>query len=60
MEGRKGKSVTYAYEKYENIFLTSYVVKKKSGKRNILRLNSIYEQVVVSKDEREKPNTICF
>ena len=39
---------------------TSYVVKKKQGNRNILLLNTMHDDVRCSRDERKKPNTICF
>ena len=46
--------------KKDDLMLTSYVVKKKSGKRNILLMSTMYDDVRCSRDERKKPNTNCF
>lgn len=43
-----------------NILLTSFVVKKISGKHNILLFSTTHDEISTSKDERMKPNTICF
>ena len=41
-----------------DMMLTSYVVKNKSGKRNILLLSTVSDDVRCCRDERKKPNTI--
>ena len=48
----------YAYE--DDMILASHVVKKKSGKRNILLLSTMHDGVMCSRDEKKKTNTICF
>ena len=40
--------------------LVSYVVKKKSGKRNILMLTTMHKSVKITRDSRKKPNVITL
>ena len=60
MQNRGGKYIKFVYANEDDIMLTSYVVKNKSGKRNILLLSTMHDDVRCSRDERKKPNTICF
>ena len=52
--------ISSSFANEDDLMLTSYVVKKKSGKRNILLLSTMHDNVRCSRDERKKPNTICF
>ena len=60
MQNRGGKYIKFVYANEDDIMLTSYVVKNKSGKRNILLLSTMHDDVRCSRDERKTPNTICF
>ena len=60
MKERADKSTEDAYTDKASILLISYIVKKKSGRRNILRFSTMHDDVSVSKDEYLKRNTICF
>ena len=60
MQNRDDKDIKFVYANEDDMMLTSYVVKKKSGKRNILLLSTMHDNVRCSRDERKKPNTICF
>ena len=40
----------------EKILLVSYIDKKKSGKRNVVVLSTLHDEVRVTKDERRKPD----
>ena len=58
MQNRGGKYIKFVYANEDDIMLTSYVVKNKSGKRNILLLSTVSDDVRCSRYERKKPNTI--
>ena len=60
MQNRDNKDIKFVYAKEDDMMLTSYVVKKKSGNRNILLLSTMHDDVKCGRDERKKPNTICF
>ena len=54
----KDIKLVHANEDDIDMMLTSYVVKNKSGKRNILLLSTVSDDVRCSRYERKKPNTI--
>ena len=60
MQNRDDKDIKFVYENEDGLMFTSYVVNKKSGKRNILPLSTMHDDIRCSRDERKKPNTICF
>ena len=61
MQNRDDKDIKFVYaNEDDDMMLTSYVAKKKSGKRFILLLSTMHDDVRCSRDERKKPNTICF
>ena len=53
MQNHDGKDIKFAYAN-DDMMLTSYVAKKKSGKRNILLLNAMHDDVRCRCDERKK------
>ena len=60
VKDRDDLSVKYAFTEDGNIMLISYVVKKKSGKRNILMLTTMHKSVKITRDSRKKPNVITL
>ena len=46
----------YVYHTKEKIILTSYIDKKKSGKKNVTVLPSMHDSVKVTKDQIKKPS----
>ena len=60
MQNRDDKDIKFVYENEDGLMFASYVVNKKSGKRNILPLSTMHDDMRCSRDERKKPNTICF
>ena len=60
VKDRDDLSVKYAFTEDGNIMLVSYVVKKKSGKRNILMLTTMHKLVKITRDSRKKPNVITL
>ena len=60
VKDRDDLSVKYAFTEDGNIMLVSYVVKKKSGKRNILMLTTMRKSVKITRDSRKKPNVITL
>ena len=60
VKDRDDLSVKYAFPEDGNIMLVSYVVKKKSGKRNILMLTTMHKSVKITCDSRKKPNVITL
>ena len=60
MQNRDNKDTKFVYAKEDDMMLTSYVVKKKSGNRNILLLSPMHDDVKCGRDESKKLNTICF
>ena len=60
MQNRDDKDIKFVYENEDGLMFTSYVVNKKSGKRNILPLSTMHDDIRCSRYERKKPNTICF
>lgn len=59
-DGRDDKSTKYFYCEDINSLLISYVIKKKSGWKNVLVLSSMHKSVKVTNDERRKPDVIVF
>ena len=60
VKNRKSPSTLYAYNKNIKSLLVSYVVKKKSGVRNVLVLSTMHKNALTTKDERKKPHVITF
>ena len=60
VKDRDDLSVKYAFTEDGNIMLVSYVVKKKSGKRNILMLTTMHKSVKITRHSRKKPNVITL
>ena len=60
MQNRDDKDIKFVYAYEDDMMLTSYVVKKKPGKRNILLLNTMHDDVRCSRDEGKKTNTTYF
>ena len=52
---REEKSVMHLYHSEKNVMLTSYIDKKKSGKKNAIVLSSMHDTVKVTQDQRKKP-----
>ena len=52
---REEKSLLYVYHKEKNIMLASYIDKKKSGKKNVIVLSTMRDNVKVTNDQRKKP-----
>ena len=48
-------SVLHVYHEQKKILLVSYIGKKKSGKKNVIILSTMHENVKVTKGQRKKP-----
>ena len=59
-DGREDKSVLYAYCEDLKSLMISYVLKKKSGWKNVLVLSSMHKSVNITNDDRQKPDVIVF
>ena len=57
---REEKSTVFCYSKDEKTMLLSYIDKKKKGKKNILALTTMHNQVKLSIDDRKKPHALIF
>ena len=57
---REEKSTAFCYSEDEKTMLLSYIDKKKKGKKNILALTTMHNQVKLSVDERKKPHALVF
>ena len=57
---REEKSTVFCYSEDEKKMLLSYIDKKKKGKKNILALTTMHNQVKLSVDERKKPHALVF
>ena len=55
---REEKSSKWCYS--DNKMLISYLDKKKTGKKNVLFLSTMYDEVRVSQDARTKPQPIVY
>ena len=62
IENREERLTVFAYnsDNGKDKMLISYIDKKKSGKKNILALTTMYDTVRVSKDQRKKPDVLVF
>ena len=60
MQKRDDKNIKFVYANADDMMLKLYVVKKKSGKKNILLLSTMHDDLRCSRVGRKKPNTICF
>ena len=57
---RKSPSTLYAYSTDIKSVLVSYVIKTKSGIKNLLGLSSMHRNALTTTDERKKPHVITF
>ena len=57
---REEKSTAFCYSKDKKTMLLLYIDKKKKGKKNILALTTIHNQVKLSVDKRKKPHGLVF
>ena len=57
---REEKSTAFCCSKDEKTMLLSYIDKKKKGKKNILALTTMHNQVKLSVDEKKKPHVLVF
>ena len=60
MQNRDDKDIKFVYAYEDDMMLTSYVVKKKPGNRNILLLNTMHDDVRCSRDEGKKTKPLTF
>ena len=51
---REETSILHVFDNDEKILPVSYIGKKKSGKRNVVVLSTLHDEVRVTKDERRK------
>ena len=56
LENREERSVLHVSDSDEKTLLVLYIDKKKSGKRNIVVLSTLHDEVRLTKDERRKPD----
>ena len=59
-KSRGSPSTLYAYSTDIKSVLVSYVIKTKSGIKNLLVLSSMHRNVLTTTDERKKPHVITF
>ena len=57
---REEKSTAFCCSEVEKTMLLSYIDKKKKGKKNILVLTTMHNQVKFSVDEGKKPHALVF
>ena len=60
IDKRDEGSTLYVHGKDDDLMLVPYVDKKKSGKKNVVVLTSMHDNVRVTKDERRKPQVHTF
>ena len=53
-------STLYTYNTDIKSVLVSYVIKTKSGVKNVLVLSSMHRNALTTRDERKKPHVIAF
>ena len=53
---REEKSVMDVYNTKQKIMLVFCIDKKKSGKKNVIVLSTIHDNVKITKDQRKKPS----
>ena len=54
LENREDRSALHVFDSDKKVLLVSYIDKKKSGKRNVVVLTTLHDEVRVTKDERRK------
>ena len=57
---REEKSTAFCYSEDEKTMLLLYIDNKKKGKKNILALTTMHNQVKLSVDERKRPHALVF
>ena len=55
LNDRKEMSILHVYHEKKKIMLVSYIEKRKSGKKNVIILSTMHENIKVTKDQRKKP-----
>ena len=53
---QRKRSVLHVFDSDEKFLLVSYIDKKESGKRNVVVLSTLHDEVRVTKDEQRKPD----
>ena len=53
-------SVLHVFDSDKKILLALYIDKKKSGKRNVVVLSTLHDEVRVTKDQQRKPDIRNF
>ena len=56
LKNREERSILHVFDSDEKILLVSYIDEKRSGKRNVVVLSTLYDEVRVTKNERRKPD----
>ena len=59
-KSRESPSTLYAYNTDIKSLLVSYVIKTKSGLKNVLVLSSVHSNALTTRDERKKPHVLTF
>ena len=59
-KSRESPSTIYAYNTDIKSVLVSYVIKTKSGVKNVLVLSSMHRNALTTRDERKKPHVTNF
>ena len=59
-KSRESPSTLYPYNTDIKSVLVSYVIKSKSGIKNVLVLSSMHRNALTTRDERKKPHVITF
>ena len=59
-KSRVSPSTLYAYNTDIKSLLVSYVIKTKSGLKNVLVLSSVHSNALTTRDERKKPHVLTF
>ena len=54
LNDREEKSILHVYYEEKKIILVSYIDKRKSGKKNVIILSTMHENMTVTKDQRKK------
>ena len=60
LDGGEEKSTIYVYSEDGSIIVVSYVDKKKSERKNTVLLTTMRDDVLVTKDERCKPDSLAL
>ena len=60
LENREEMSVLHVFYSDKKILLALYIDKKKSGKRNVVVLSTLHDEVRVTKDQQRKPDIRNF